>query len=232
MYEYGSDYEKWFKRQAKELGNGTGGPPGLFDTIFPHEYGSLFGKSPHANPAGRFASMATTAALGRTVCDSAIMVSLGQPDPAPAWMSSNRADAYDRERRWEDLAASIGEHGREPFHRALMRAHDDVIGVALGQSRYDELRGRLSKELDRMLKPAIVKALGEMRVRMSEDVASRLIYDNLYALLCVRHAHMLARKFDYSYAVVPLTEELRHGLVVAVASDTYYGPHAAVVLTA
>ena len=235
MYEFSAEYEQWFTEQARRLSDGSVQPrvPTPFERSFPVSNAKLFIDSSSANMAGRFASLATSATFGHTVCDAAILVSLRKPWDPPPWMSPEVESGYLGVKFWDDLAQSISSPTQEPFYRVLERAHVGSIEEAIGRDLREELDERLVRELDPLMK-RVRKVLqaGRGGFRMSDFAFKELIAANLTRLIGIRQAYCLATRNDHSYTVVPLTEQMFCGLVVGTKNEHWRDSIQAIVLTA
>lgn len=233
MYEFSTEYERWFTDQARRLSGGSvqPRPPTPIEASFPVGGHKLMQLSSHPNLAGRFASLASVALLGRTICDEAICISLRNPWVSPFWMSQSRQRDYLKERFWDDLAGSIFD-GMRSFYSALECVHAEPVEEAIGHDLSCELDARLAKELDPFLKLVRKMLVDDYGFHLSDFAFKELFSQGLVRLFAVRQAYCMATRHERSYAVVPLTEQLVHGLVISVGSHGANGSTTAVVLTA
>lgn len=234
MHEFSSEYQRWFTKQAVRMSGGAvrPGPPTLFDARFPYGDETLFTAPPYSWSAGKFASSVSAATLGRTICHSAAFISFEKPPEPPLSTPPSLIAGYRTQKCWDDVAAMISTDGREPFWRALARAHGEGILSKLGHDRSEELRGRLAQELDPLMKRIRTVLQSGHGIRMTDTAFTELIVKNLAELIYVRQARCMVVQHDLSYAVVPLTDELARGLVISIECYGEHSSHSALVLTA
>jgi hypothetical protein len=234
MFTFSQEYIQWFRSQAERATGKAADPPILIpDAFFRYSRvtDDLFMPTSHANPAGRFASLATAALMGRYVCDSAMLISLREPKwTPPPWLSVKSVEEYERTGYWDDLAAAVSGNGAcVPFSRRYSQLHAASFEERTASVSLEEISARVSHELEPHF-ARLSESMQRGRRRLSAAAFRTLIIESIRPLVVMHHAYALRNANPLGCGLEALADELTMGLIVGMLDAGKSGV-TAIVLT-